>query len=87
MEGIPLKVCTYACDGTDLQLLSVDATPVEITGHSVEIVTEDWHLQCKKCGREFTIRCRNRFVDGKRIDTMVSVLDDHGNNLGWLGNY
>jgi len=87
MEAIPLKECTYACDGDELELLDVTKEPEEITGHSVEIVVEDWFVKCKKCDRPFTIRCKNRYVDGERIDTLVNLLDDKGNDLGWLGNY
>lgn len=87
MEGIPLKLCTYACDGDDLRLIRVDTDPPEITGHGLEPVIEDWLVECSKCGRQFTIRCKIRYLDGKRWDTMVNLLDDHGNDLGWLGNY
>ncbi len=87
MEGIPLKLCTYACDGDELKLVSVTTEPEEITNHGLEPVLEDWLVECTKCHRLFTIRCKIRYLDGKRVDTMVSILDDHGNDLGWLGNY
>jgi hypothetical protein len=87
MEPVPLKECTYACDGNELTLIKMTRDPLEITGHSLEPVLEDWLVECKKCGRQFTIRCKIRYVDGKRIDTMVSIIDDKGNNLGWLGSY
>ncbi|MHA1653406.1 MAG: hypothetical protein ACTSYX_05060 [Candidatus Thorarchaeota archaeon] len=87
MEGIPLKECTYACDGKELTLIDVKTDPPEITGRGLEPVVEEWLVECNKCRRQFTIRCKIRYVDGKRWDTMVSILDDHGNDLGWLGNY
>ncbi|MHA1485517.1 MAG: hypothetical protein ACTSPR_09440 [Candidatus Thorarchaeota archaeon] len=51
------------------------------------MVVEDWLVECEKCKKRFTIRCKVRYVDGKMIDTMVSLLDDRGNDLGWLGSY
>lgn len=88
MEPIPLKECTYACDGKELSLLGVTRTPEEeLQGHGLEPVVEDWRVRCERCGREFTIRCKTRYVDGERVDTVVSIIDDHGNDLGWLGNY
>jgi hypothetical protein len=61
--------------------------PQEIQGQSLETVVEDWLVECKKCGRRFTIRCKIRYIDGKRIDTMVNILDDKGTDLGWLGSF
>lgn len=87
MEPIPLKECTYACDGKELTLISVTKDPPSIQGHSIEVVIEDWLVECEKCKKRFTIRCKVRYVDGKMIDTMVSLLDDRGNDLGWLGSY
>ena len=87
MEGIPLKECTYACDGQELTLINVRAEPEKIQGISLERVVEDWIVKCNKCNRQFTIRCKIRYVDGERIDTMVNLLDDRGNDLGWLGSY
>ncbi|NHJ12949.1 MAG: hypothetical protein EAX95_04695 [Candidatus Thorarchaeota archaeon] len=87
MEGIPLKECTYDCDGKELALLKVDKKPQEITGGGQETALEDWQVQCMKCQRTFTIRCKIRYFDGKRFDTMVSILDDKGNDLGWLGSF
>ena len=87
MEGVTLKECTYACDGKEISLKGVKTDPPEITGKSVEVVIEDWTVECDKCHREFVIRCRIRYIDGARIDTMVSLFDDKGYNLGWLGNY
>jgi hypothetical protein len=74
MEPIPLKECTYACDGKELTVISVTKDPSSIQGRSIEVVVEDW-------------LCKVRYVDGKMIDTMVSLLDDKGNDLGWLGSY
>ncbi|MFX0108089.1 MAG: hypothetical protein ACFE7R_07385, partial [Candidatus Hodarchaeota archaeon] len=87
MEGIPLKECTYACNGKELELLKVERTPETISGQSLEPVMEDWLVKCTTCQKEFTIRCKIRYVDGERIDTMVSLLDDKGHDLGWLGSF
>ncbi|MHA2069990.1 MAG: hypothetical protein ACXABY_36965 [Candidatus Thorarchaeota archaeon] len=66
MEGIPLKECTYECDGKELTLLEMSREPEKITGSGIEMI---------------------RYVDGKRMDTKVNLLDDEGNDLGWLGSY
>lgn len=86
MEGIPLKECTY-CDGAELTLLSVASKPAEITKRGTEEVIENWLVRCENCGRNFTISCKIRFHDGIRMDTMVSLVDDANQNLGWLGSY
>ena len=87
MEGISLKECTYACDGKELKLIEKNRDPKTITSHGLEKVVEDWIVECNKCNRQFTIRCKIRYIDGKRIDTMVNILDDKGNDLGWLGSF
>lgn len=87
MEGISLKECTYECDGQELNLIDVTVTPKEITGKGTEEVVEDWRVECNKCKRAFTIRCQIRYHDAEKIDTKVSILDDTGKNLGWLGSY
>ena len=87
MEGISLKECTYACDGKELTLIQMERNPETITSHGLEPVVEDWLVECDKCKRQFTIQCKIRYIDGKRIDTMVNILDDKGNDLGWLGSF
>jgi hypothetical protein len=87
MEGIPLKQCTYACDSDELELIQVVKDPPSITGVSLEVVIEDWLVRCLKCERNLTIRQKVRYVDGERMDTIVSILDDHGKDLGWIGSY
>jgi hypothetical protein len=87
MEGIPLKECTYDCDSKELSLVDVKKEPLSIAGAGIEFVTEDWLVECDKCHRQFTIRCRVRYFDGTRYDTMVNLLDDAGKDLGWLGSY
>lgn len=87
MEGIPLKECTYVCDSKELKLIEVKKEPAEITGISLEVVIEDWLVECVECSRRFTIRQKVRYVDGIKYDTMVSIIDDNGNDLGWLGSY
>ncbi len=87
MEGIPLKECTYECDSVELTLLSVSTNSPDISKKGKEEITEDWIVQCEKCGRSFTFRCKSRYFDGERMDTMVNILDDEGKDLGWLGSY
>jgi hypothetical protein len=87
MEGIPLKECTYECDGKELTLLEMSREPEKITGSGIENVVENWVVECNTCKRPFTISCMIRYVDGKRMDTKVNLLDDEGNDLGWLGSY
>jgi hypothetical protein len=87
MEGIPLKMCTYECDGVELNLIDVKSTPPEISGTGVEEIEEDWTVECNKCKRAFTIRCTIRYHNGERMDTKVTILDDAGKSLGWLGSY
>ena len=87
MEPVPLKECTYACDGNELSLIQMTREPKEIQGQSLEPVVEDWLVECKKCGQHFTIRCKIRYIDVDRIDTMVNISDDKGNDLGWLGSF
>ncbi len=87
MEGIPLKECTYDCDGKELILLEMKREPEKITGSGIENALENWVVECNTCKRPFTIRCKIRYVDGKRMDTMVNLLDDEGKDLGWLGSY
>jgi hypothetical protein len=87
MEGISLKECTYACDGKELTLIEMNREPEKITGMDIENVVENWTVECSKCKKPFTIRCKIRYVNGERMDTMVNLLDDEGNDLGWLGSY
>ena len=51
----------------------------------------DYKIQCLACDSTFYIRLQNVFqvVEGeqKRITTMVNILDENQNDLGWLGNY
>ena len=85
MEPIPLKECTYECDGKELTLIEVQKDPV--VGTVTEEVEENWLVKCRKCNRKFTIQCTVRYHDGERIDTRVNLIDDTGKNLGWLGSY
>ncbi|MFW9892274.1 MAG: hypothetical protein ACFFFO_08740 [Candidatus Thorarchaeota archaeon] len=85
MEPLPLKECTYDCDGKELNLIEVHKDPVG--GKGLEEVEENWLVECTKCNRRFTIQCIVRYNDGERIDTRVNLIDDTGKNLGWLGSY
>ena len=87
MEPLPLKECTYDCDGDELHLLEVKQDKESPAASGIDEITVDWNVECKKCSRPFTIRCINRYADGKKIDTRVDILDDTGKNLGWLGSY
>lgn len=87
MEPLPLKECTYECDGDEIHLLGVSQSKDNPSLKGIDEITVDWLVECKKCTRPFTIRCINRYADGQRIDTRVDILDDTGKNLGWLGSY
>lgn len=87
MEPLPLKECTYECDGDELHLLGVTQTKDGPSQKGVDEITVDWLVECTKCNRPFTIRCINRYADGQKIDTRVDILNDAGKNLGWLGSY
>ena len=87
MEGIPLKMCMYECDGKELRLLSFSKNRDILSGRGVEEVIEDWLVECTTCGRSFTIRCYVTYAQGEKIDTRVHIVDDKGKNLGWLGSY
>jgi hypothetical protein len=87
MEPLPLKECTYECDGDEIILLSVSQDKDNPSEKGVDEITVDWLVECTKCNRPFTIRCINRYADGQKIDTRVDILDDTGKNLGWLGSY
>jgi len=87
MEPIPLKECTYNCDGKDLRLLSFSQNKQKPAETGVDEVVEDWRVECTKCKRSFIIRCFVRYADGERIDTRVDIIDDKGKNLGWIGSY
>lgn len=87
MEPLPLKECTYECDGDELVLIEVKQSKKTPEANGIDEIAEDWLVECKKCTRRFTIRCNNRYADGQKIDTRVDILDDTGKNLGWLGSY
>jgi hypothetical protein len=87
MEAIPLKECTYGCDGGDLSLVDVKSEPESITGKGTETVIETWRVRCNECKKEFSISCKIRYHDRTRYDTMVNIIDDAGKDLGWLGSY
>ncbi len=87
MEGIILKECAYECDSQDLSLVGVETEPAQIKKQGKEEMIEDWKVKCNECGHEFVIRCKIRFYDGERMDTMVNIIDDSGKDLGWLGSY
>ncbi|MHA2424864.1 MAG: hypothetical protein ACXAEF_08755 [Candidatus Thorarchaeota archaeon] len=86
MEGILLKECAY-CDGIELTLVDVHSDPSEISGNGTEEIVEDWNVKCDACGRHFTIRCKVRYHDSEKMDTMVNIIEDSGKDLGWLGSY
>lgn len=86
MEPLPLKECTYDCDGKELKLIKPpDNRKIPEKGN-IE-VDEDWLVECEKCNRRFTIRCKIHYLDGERLETRVNLIDDSGKDLGWLGSY
>ena len=87
MEPIPLKECTYECDGKDIKYIDFSQNKEGPSKKGVDEIVEDWLVECEKCKRKFTIRCFVRYSNGERIDTRVDIIDDKGKNLGWLGSY
>jgi hypothetical protein len=53
--------------------------------------TLDYKIQCLQCGNIFYIRLQHviQLVSGteKRVTTVVNILDENQDDLGWLGNY
>ena len=86
MEALILKECTYDCDGQELNLIQPPKVK-EIPSKGIFEIEEDWLVECAKCSRQFIIRCKIRYLDGERLDTKVNLIDDNGNDLGWLGSY
>lgn len=87
MEGIPLKECTYECDGKEIRLIDVEEIKLGTDEKGIDQVIEKWYVVCEKCNRKFTIQCKIRFKENERLDTYVSIIDDNSNDLGWLGSY
>ncbi|MFW9806792.1 MAG: hypothetical protein ACFFFK_08695 [Candidatus Thorarchaeota archaeon] len=86
MEPIPLKECTYECDGDELTLVKPPERK-EPPENGDLVVEEDWLVECTKCKRKFTIRCKVHYLDSERLETRVNLIDDTGKDLGWLGSY
>lgn len=86
MEPLLLKECTYECDGKELTLIEPPEKQKIPNEGNLEI-EEDWLVECTKCNRQFTIRCKIHYFEGERLDTQVNLIDDDGKDLGWLGSY
>ena len=86
MEPLVLKECTYECDGQELILIEAPKNQEIPKSGNLE-VEENWVVECAKCNRQFTIRCRVHYLDGERLETRVNLIDDNGKDLGWLGSY
>lgn len=86
MEPLVLKECTYECDGQELILIEPPKNQ-EIPSKGDLEIEEDWLVECAKCNRQFTIRCKIHYLEGERIETRVNLIDDNGKDLGWLGSY
>ncbi|TFG04394.1 MAG: hypothetical protein EU536_04740 [Promethearchaeota archaeon] len=53
--------------------------------------TVDYQVHCRNCDAIFYIRLQHVFQKvssgDKRVTTMVNILDEAQNDIGWLGNY
>ena len=53
--------------------------------------TVDYKIQCGHCGNIFFVRLQHVIqkleAKEKRVTTLVNILDENGNDLGWLVNY
>ena len=53
MEPLPLKECTYDCDGAELILLEVKQSKKAPEQKGVDEITEDWLVKCMMCPQNF----------------------------------
>ena len=78
------------CGNPNLKLLNKEELDT-IKHKEGEKRTIDYKIQCLNCNNIFYIKLQHviQFIDGreKRVTTLVNVLDENKNDLGWLGNY
>ena len=88
VERIKLKQCQY-CLNDDLQSLRLLERSIKSAGENEDTVS--YLVLCERCNRKFTLRSRNLYSSGHeertRVISFVSVLDEEGNDQGWLGNF
>ena len=87
---IYLKAC-IKCGEKDrfvLDFLEKKEHPIETAGNSKKVVI-DYKVQCKNCDKIYYIRMimLSNIIDGKekRMVTNFNILDENGNDEGWLG--
>ncbi len=84
------KQCSKCGNPTNLQLLEkVDHG--DVTHEEGRKNTVDYKIQCNACGNIFYVRLQHvlQKVEGdeKRVTTVVNILDENKEDIGWLGNY
>ncbi|MHA1129786.1 MAG: hypothetical protein ACTSQI_01865 [Candidatus Helarchaeota archaeon] len=89
-DPINPKQCSKCGNPTNLQLLEKNEI-ANITYKEGRKNTVDYKIQCNYCGNIFYIRLQHVFqkmgAEEKRITTLVNILDENKEDLGWLGNY
>ncbi|MFW9786956.1 MAG: hypothetical protein ACFFE1_04740 [Candidatus Thorarchaeota archaeon] len=86
MQPIPLKECTYECEGKEITLIKPPKNRY-IPSEGEHEVVEDWLVACTTCNREFTIRLKIHYLNEERLETRVNLIDDNEKDLGWLGSF
>jgi hypothetical protein len=91
-DPIRLKYCHVCKNPTvqDLELLEKKIVSEKAEGDNV-VQEITYKIKDKRCGGIFYIKFSHMFktIEGKkeRVTTVVNILDDKENDLGWLGNF
>lgn len=84
------KECSKCGNPTNLELLD-KFEHADVTHEEGRKQTIDYKIQCLHCGNIFFVRLQHIFQKientEKRVTTVVNILDENKNDLGWLGNY
>ena len=84
------KKCPKCSNPNRLKLLNKEKLDT-IKHKEGEKRTFDYKIQCLNCNNIFYIKLQHviQFIDDreKRVTTLVNILDENKNDLGWLGNY
>ena len=91
-DPINPKICAKCGNSNPNALKLLEKIPREKITHEEgfkEII--DYKIQCLQCKQIFFIRLQHIIhktaEKEKRVTTMVNILDEKLNDLGWLGNY
>ena len=89
-DPINPKKCSKCGNPTRLKLL--EKKELDTIKHKEgEKRTLDYKIQCLNCNNIFFIRLQHviQFTEQgeKRVTTMVNILNENKDDLGWIGNY